>query len=179
MSKQRDQFVATYVASFLAGVAAVSYSDNCIRGWKNVGQQPVEDAEFLALQAWDEMVKQGIGVTHSNNPVPVTYISDSKPSCVGYSEVMLGTCAKCGKDEADWQHNILPTDQCPPDSRFGPGPGTHAFEPRCVVCGNGDNDWLHSAGIAGDVSHDFKIRCKKTMCHRKDCLDCYPEPQKS
>jgi hypothetical protein len=52
----RVDFIQQYVTNFLASYAAVNYSDHCLRGWEKFSH-PVEDASFLAEQAWEELVR--------------------------------------------------------------------------------------------------------------------------
>jgi len=55
-AEARQRFVGQYVAQFLAAFAAVTYVDNCQRGWPS-RDQPVEDAECLAEEAWEQLQK--------------------------------------------------------------------------------------------------------------------------
>lgn len=53
----KDQFIDSYVATFLASYMAGTYDRDCMNGhtgdpYKN---QPVEDAKFLAECAWKQM----------------------------------------------------------------------------------------------------------------------------
>lgn len=50
----KKDFIAHYIASFLASYAAVSYDMNCL-AQNDKPFQPVEDAMRLAVQAWDEL----------------------------------------------------------------------------------------------------------------------------
>lgn len=54
------EFKRMYVVQFLASLDAVTYQDNCIRGWKT-HRPSVEDAAFLADKAWNEW-KDTIGL---------------------------------------------------------------------------------------------------------------------
>ena len=51
-------FKSTFVATFLASWTVAHYDDYCMRGWQErLSHPPVEDAEFMADEAWEEMVK--------------------------------------------------------------------------------------------------------------------------
>jgi hypothetical protein len=55
----RDQFIATYVASWLAARAAMQYDEHCTNGhhpYADPAKVPVEDAYFLAEKAWESYV---------------------------------------------------------------------------------------------------------------------------
>lgn len=49
-----EYFKRTYIATFLASYAAVSYDRNCQAGWPSESQ-PTEDADILAEQAWSQL----------------------------------------------------------------------------------------------------------------------------
>lgn len=53
MTTSKEEFIERYATTFLATYAAVNYDDNCMRG--KSAQHPVEDAFFLAREAWDEV----------------------------------------------------------------------------------------------------------------------------
>ena len=56
-------FKKQYVIQFMATYQAVTYQNNCAKGWANHSQvMPIEDAETLANEAWDQLVKT-IGVS--------------------------------------------------------------------------------------------------------------------
>lgn len=46
-------FMSKYVASFLASYMASRYESDCANGHPLKGVQPVEDAVFLAEEAWE------------------------------------------------------------------------------------------------------------------------------
>ncbi len=50
----KQQFVDLFKVQFLASYAALKYDENCMRGWDNASH-PVEDAEVLAEQVWEEL----------------------------------------------------------------------------------------------------------------------------
>ena len=53
-------FKMQFIASFLAAWCANNYDDYCARGWTGkMDHPPVEDATYLADQAWKEMKKKG------------------------------------------------------------------------------------------------------------------------
>jgi hypothetical protein len=52
-----QEFIDRYVTTFLATYAAVTYDENCQRG--KPAQHPVEDAFFLAREAWNEVKAKG------------------------------------------------------------------------------------------------------------------------
>ncbi len=63
MSKQHlfckadeQSFKQQFAIQWLAAHEAVNYQNNCSRGWKN-HTMPVEDAEYLAGNAWDMWVE--------------------------------------------------------------------------------------------------------------------------
>jgi hypothetical protein len=196
----REQFIATYVATFLASYSAVHYIENCQRGWKNA-DQPVEDAHFLAEQAWDELLKQDIDLRSDADFRQ--QLRDIKPptgtiEAIANAIAVSGPCPPPVPNYVSYMKELgssqtLITGNAHRQPKFmSDGDGvrwickglhkrdefcqwTPASYEVCVVCGNGEGDWLHSAGIAGDDAHEFKVRCNKTMCTRKECLDCYPE----
>jgi len=50
---KKEDFVNAYIAAFLGAIAANEYVRNCQNGWpKDSEEQPVEDAQHLAYQAW-------------------------------------------------------------------------------------------------------------------------------
>lgn len=53
----REQFIAAYMANFLASYMALRYEDDCLRGHEGepYNHQPVEDARHLAECAWQQM----------------------------------------------------------------------------------------------------------------------------
>ena len=54
MTKQ--EFIEQYKVTFLATWAAKNYEDYCMRGiQEQLETPPVEDAQFLAEAAWEEM----------------------------------------------------------------------------------------------------------------------------
>jgi hypothetical protein len=55
----RKEFIQSYMGVFLASYAALNYDNNCQRGWTN-HEQPVEDAECLAQEAWEQLEKAGL-----------------------------------------------------------------------------------------------------------------------
>ena len=50
----KDSFIQQYVAAFMASFAAIHYVENCQKGWEGhpENNQPVEDAYYLACDAW-------------------------------------------------------------------------------------------------------------------------------
>lgn len=56
---RETEFKATYIATFLASYMAGRYDDDCMNGTHGT-RQPVEDANFLANEAWEE-VKDRLG----------------------------------------------------------------------------------------------------------------------
>ncbi len=50
----RGVFIAAYCAAFLGGYAALKYEEDCQQGWTR-HWQPVEDAERLAEEAWEQL----------------------------------------------------------------------------------------------------------------------------
>lgn len=53
---ERD-FKRQFVLNFLASYEVENYQDNCHRGWLKDRKMPVEDAAFLAKQAWRDWVE--------------------------------------------------------------------------------------------------------------------------
>lgn len=51
---RETEFKATYVATFLASYMASRYERDCANGTHGA-PQPVEDANFLANEAWNEI----------------------------------------------------------------------------------------------------------------------------
>jgi hypothetical protein len=49
----KSQYIATFLASYMAG----RYDSDCMNGTHGT-RQPVEDANFLANEAWEEVQKQ-------------------------------------------------------------------------------------------------------------------------
>lgn len=58
---ERD-FKRQWIVAFLASYEVENYQDNCHRGWPKDRRMPVEDAAFLADQAWRDWVEI-IGIT--------------------------------------------------------------------------------------------------------------------
>lgn len=56
--EDKSLFIKSFSTHFMANWAALNYSDFCTRGLhKELGKPPVEDAMFLAEQAWDHLVE--------------------------------------------------------------------------------------------------------------------------
>ena len=53
------QFKADYIANFLSAYMAVRYDNDCANGHPLKGYQPIEDAQFLANEAWALLKKAG------------------------------------------------------------------------------------------------------------------------
>ena len=53
------EFKTTYITQFLATYMAKRYDDDCLNGHigKPYDNQPIEDAEFLASCAWEQLKK--------------------------------------------------------------------------------------------------------------------------
>lgn len=47
-----EQFKDAYMANFLSAYMAVRYDNDCANGHPLKGYQPIEDAQFLANEAW-------------------------------------------------------------------------------------------------------------------------------
>lgn len=56
---RETEFKATYIATFLATYMAGRYDSDCMNGTHGT-KQPVEDANFLANEAWEE-IKDTLG----------------------------------------------------------------------------------------------------------------------
>lgn len=54
---RESDFKAQYIATFLASYMAGRYDADCMNGTHG-STQPVEDANFLANEAWEELQKQ-------------------------------------------------------------------------------------------------------------------------
>lgn len=53
-----QDFTNIFIATFLTTWCATNYEDYCIRGkQEDLGKPPVEDAVFLAAEAWHEYDK--------------------------------------------------------------------------------------------------------------------------
>lgn len=62
----REDFMATYAATFCATMAANSYQDDCFVGrypYCSVGGVPMEDALHLAGYAWEAYLKNRNDIT--------------------------------------------------------------------------------------------------------------------
>lgn len=57
MTLTKQDFIERYVTTFLATYTATTYDANCMRG--KPAQHPVEDAFFLAREAWEEIQAKG------------------------------------------------------------------------------------------------------------------------
>jgi hypothetical protein len=55
---EKEQFKFAYITAFLGSYAALKYDDNCMRGWPT-HDQPLEDAECLAQEAWEQLLENG------------------------------------------------------------------------------------------------------------------------
>lgn len=56
---ERAKFIEAYIVNFLSTYAATNYSDISSRGeWKTF-KHPIEDAQHLAEQAWQEFIELG------------------------------------------------------------------------------------------------------------------------
>lgn len=60
----KEQFIATYMANFLATHMALRYVDDCQNGHEGepYNHQPVEDAHHLAECAWQQIQDLGISM---------------------------------------------------------------------------------------------------------------------
>jgi hypothetical protein len=56
--KAKEDFIARYIPAFLAAMAAQDYVRNCQRGWSPKYDPPVDDAMFLAEEAWEQFDKE-------------------------------------------------------------------------------------------------------------------------
>lgn len=58
-SRQKAAFIDVFVSTFLATWCATRYDDYCSRGWQDrLSNPPIEDAEFLAGEIWENKRKQ-------------------------------------------------------------------------------------------------------------------------
>jgi hypothetical protein len=53
----KEEFINNYVATFLASYSAATYDENCMGGWERSPKPPVEDAYYLAKEAWEALKK--------------------------------------------------------------------------------------------------------------------------
>lgn len=57
----KERFIENFITTFCATYMAQHYDEFCTRGWTDRNRKPpVEDAESLAKDAWQELVEQGI-----------------------------------------------------------------------------------------------------------------------